>query len=98
MVHDKHVKFRYPCLNRSREIPPEAIGGGIFNRFLNFDNCQPEVASDVISNVVVDPLGMDVRVKFGLLINFHACDTPYWLTYGALPAVFIIIIIIIIFK
>ena len=27
---DKSVKFRDPCLNRSPEIPPEAVGGGIF--------------------------------------------------------------------
>ena len=30
---DKHVKFHDPNLNRSREIPPEAVG--IFDRFLS---------------------------------------------------------------
>ena len=30
-----------------------------------FDNCQPEVASDVISGVVVDPSGVDFSVKLG---------------------------------
>ena len=33
IVHDKPVKFRDPSLNRSREIPPEAFGGCIFDRF-----------------------------------------------------------------
>ena len=34
---DKCVKFRDPCLNLSRQIPPEAVGGGIFEFFsLNF--------------------------------------------------------------
>ena len=53
IVYDKHVKFHNPRLNHSREIPPKAVGGGgIFNRFFNFkDNCQPEVASDVISGM-----------------------------------------------
>ena len=27
---DKCVKCRDPCLNRTQEIPPEAVGGGIF--------------------------------------------------------------------
>ena len=27
---NKCVKFRYPRLNRYREIPPEAVGSGIF--------------------------------------------------------------------
>ena len=31
---------------------------------LNFDNCQPEVASDVTSDMVVRYVGMDVNVKF----------------------------------
>ena len=30
IVHDTPVKFRDPCLNRSREIPPKAV---IFDRF-----------------------------------------------------------------
>ena len=32
-VLDKSVKLRGPILNRSREIPPEAVGGGIFDSF-----------------------------------------------------------------
>ena len=42
IVHDKCIKFGDPCLNRSQEIPPEAV----------FNNCQPEVASGVIYSVV----------------------------------------------
>ena len=34
IVRDKFVKFRDPGLNRSWEIPPEAVEGGIFDRFL----------------------------------------------------------------
>ena len=41
----------------------EAVGCGIFARFLNFDNCQPEVYSDVISGVVVAPKDVKVPVK-----------------------------------
>ena len=33
IVLDKFVKFRDPCLNRSREIQPEAVGIGIFDSF-----------------------------------------------------------------
>ena len=43
----------------------EAVEFSIFDRLLNFDNCQPEVVSDVISGVVVDSTGVKVRVKFG---------------------------------
>ena len=38
----------------------EAVVCGIFDRYLNFDNCKAEVVSDVISGVVVDPT--DVKV------------------------------------
>ena len=44
---------------------PKAVCGGIFDRFLNFDNCRLETASDVISGVDVDSTVMKVRVKFG---------------------------------
>ena len=33
IVPDKCIKFCDPCLNRSREIPLEAVGGGIFEFF-----------------------------------------------------------------
>ena len=32
---------------------------------MNFDNCQPEIVSDVVSGVFVDPTGVKVQVKFG---------------------------------
>ena len=43
----------------------EVVGCGIFDILLNFDNCQPEVVSDVISVVVVDPTGVKAPVEFG---------------------------------
>ena len=33
LVLDTFVKFRDPSLNRPRAIPPEAVGGGIFDSF-----------------------------------------------------------------
>ena len=33
VVLDKHLKFHDPSLNRSREIPPVAVGGSIFDCF-----------------------------------------------------------------
>ena len=30
---DKYIKFRDPCSNHSREIPPDAVGGGISTVF-----------------------------------------------------------------
>ena len=53
-VPDKYVKFHGRRLNRSREIPPNAVGCGIYDRFLNFDKCQREIVSDVISGVDVE--------------------------------------------
>ena len=37
----------------------EAVRCSIFDRFLNFDNCQPEVVSDVISGMVDQNVGVD---------------------------------------
>ena len=37
LVDFNFVKFRDACLNRSREIPSEAVGGGIFDSFDIFD-------------------------------------------------------------
>ena len=42
----------------------EAVRCGIFDRFLNFDKCQPEAVSDVISGMVAELADMKVRVKF----------------------------------
>ena len=49
---------------KATKIRPKAVGGGIFNSFLR-DNLQPEIVSDVISGVIVDQTGTDVREKFG---------------------------------
>ena len=43
----------------------EAVGCGIFDRIWNSDNCQPEVASDVISDMVHRDVGVDVFANFG---------------------------------
>ena len=43
----------------------EAVGCGIFDRFLNFDNCQPAVVGDVISGMVDQDIGMDICANFG---------------------------------
>ena len=63
LVPDNRVNFGDPRLNSSREIPPKAVGGGIFDRFVNSDHCKPEVVSDVISGVFVEPRGVKVAVK-----------------------------------
>ena len=45
--------FRDPCMHNSREIPPEAVGGGIIDSCFP-DNFRPEAGGDVISGVVVE--------------------------------------------
>ena len=62
-VLDKCLKCRDPSFNRSREIPPEAIGNGIFDSFFRY-NSRPEENNDVVSGVAVDNVGMDADVKF----------------------------------
>ena len=53
-VPNKFVKFRDPRLNRSPEIRPEAVRGGILTAFVNLHKCRPEVAGDVIFGVTVE--------------------------------------------
>ena len=65
IVHDKRVKLRDPGLKCSREVSPVVVEGGIFDRFVNFDNYQAEVALDVISGLAIQYVGMDACVKFG---------------------------------
>ena len=55
------VKFYNLSLNRSRKIPPEAVGGGIFD--CPHPNFRPEVDNDGMSGVGVDNVGVDVCVK-----------------------------------
>ena len=50
---------------RATNIRPNAVAGGIFGRFVNFDKCRSEVAGDVISGLAVDYVGTDVRATFG---------------------------------
>ena len=54
-----------PRLNLSPEILPQAVGGGIFNRFSNFDKCRPEVGDDAISGEAVDMVSIGAHAKFG---------------------------------
>ena len=61
---DSSVKLRYPRLNRSQEIPPEANRSGIFNSFF-YGNFRPEAVSDVIHSFAIECVCMDVPVKFG---------------------------------
>ena len=42
----------------------EAAGCGIFDRLLNFDNCPPEVVSDVISGILDHDVSVDVFANF----------------------------------
>ena len=60
---NKRLKFNDPSLNRFREIPPESVGGGIFDCFPY--NFRPEVHNDVISGMAVNNVGVDVPIKFG---------------------------------
>ena len=48
---------------RATKIRPKAVGDGILGRFR--DNFRPESVSDVMSGVVVEWVGMDVRIKYG---------------------------------
>ena len=57
------MKFRDPCLNRSREVPPKAVGSGICSFFRY--KFRPDVEYDVISGMVIDHVGMHPRVQFG---------------------------------
>ena len=43
----------------------KAVGCGIFDRYLNFDICQLEVVTDVISGTADKDVGVDVCANFG---------------------------------
>ena len=45
----------------------ETVGFGIFGRYLNFDNCHPEVVSDVIYGRADQDVGMDVCANLVIL-------------------------------
>ena len=77
IVHDKRVKFRDPCLNRSRDIHPKLSEAAFSTVFLNFDNCQPEVASDVIpdiAGIVTDEWRTNDDI--GVRKSSHEAKTP----------------------
>ena len=63
-VPDLCVKFPDPRLNRSLEIQPKAIGGGIFDNVLN----------DIVSSVALELVSADVDVKFGDSRSNHSRD------------------------
>ena len=67
LVLDKYVKLHDPSLNHSREIPPEAVGGGIVSY-----SFRPEVDNDVISSMAADNVGMDVPIKFGEIFSRYS--------------------------
>ena len=45
----------------------EAVGGGFVNLFFNFDNCHPEVVSDVISGVAGHDVCMQLCANLVIL-------------------------------
>ena len=65
LVPDKCVKVDNPSLDRSREIPPEVVGGSIFD-------CFPSITSDGKQTMMSYPVRLStmlvwmyVPVKFG---------------------------------
>ena len=61
---DVPVKYGDYSSNGSRDIQRRS-GCGIFDRFLNVDNCQPEVVSDDISGMADQHVGSDVCAHVG---------------------------------
>ena len=68
IVHDKLEIFGDPRLNRSEKIKfhPKPSEAALSTAKLNFDNSQPEVASDVISAAAVE-LGQTVLAIYDCL-------------------------------
>ena len=64
VIPDNHVKFGDPRANHSREIPPEAVRGDIFDHFFRCSFRQ-EVVSDVVSGANAGQVSVDVPVKLG---------------------------------
>ena len=73
------VKFGDSSSNASPDIHQQSRRiCGIFDRFfVNFDNCQLEVVSDVISVMVDQEVGMDVFVNFGDSM-LKPSDASFW--------------------
>ena len=61
IVPNNFVNFAYPRLNISREVPHEAVCGGIFHDLAR--NIRPEKVSDIISGANVGHVDVDAHVK-----------------------------------
>ena len=81
VVSDTRAQFGDPRINLSRDIPPEAICGGIFEGFFR-GSFRPEAVSDVVSAAVIDPTCVKVPVKFGDSKSNRSRDTrlPHFVT------------------
>ena len=68
--------------NGSRDIQQPSRRKRYFRPFFNFDNCQPEVVSDVISGKAVDPTGVKVPVKCGAFMPHRSRNIrlPHFVT------------------
>ena len=60
IIPDERVKFRDPLLNCSREIPPEAIEGAIFDSFF-VDNCTRPEADQPINQSINQSIRQSLR-------------------------------------
>ena len=54
---------------RTTKIRDKAVKCDNFGCFSNCENCRTEVADDVISDVTVDKVGANVRVKFAYNVS-----------------------------
>ena len=63
VIPDNRGKFGNPCINLSREIPPEVILDGIFDSFFRC-SFRREVASDVLSRMADQDVDVDVCANF----------------------------------
>ena len=61
---EAHQMVRQPK-RRATQIQHKVVGGGIFDRFSNFDKCRLEAAGDAISGRLMATDVPDNRVKFG---------------------------------
>ena len=59
------MKFGDARLNLSPEIGLEVVRCGIFDRCFFKLRCRPELASDRLSGVAVDKVGLGVYARFG---------------------------------
>ena len=67
LTPNKSVKFRDVCLNRYQEIPPEVVGGGIFDSLVfAISSNRKLLCLNVLSDVAVESLHMhNILVKVG---------------------------------